>query len=116
MRKVSPRVGKPAQAYRDTLSKASKADYKKLEKACIVAYLTQQSHVILALSYLTKLPDDFPPTVMVEKEGLHDYVKVKAPKLLRWLNDKGHSEVTAESLRIALFHFALRSKELSLES
>lgn len=113
--RISPRHGRPKPEYRNSLRKLKKADYRDMERAIVQAYLTQQTHVILALSYLTKLPEDFPQKQIVAREGMVDYWKVRASRLLKWLNDNGHSDVTAESMRQALIRFTHNTKELSLD-
>lgn len=93
--------GRPSKKYQSSFKEVSEKDYTLLEKACVEAYLSGQSHVIMALSHLTKLADDFPNTTKVKKEGKTVYVKVRANLLLKWLNDKGHSQITAEDIRVA---------------
>ena len=90
----------------------SRKDYRALEKACVEAYLRHSACVILALPYLAKLPDDFPPTAVVRKEGLVNYVRVRVTYLLKWLNDRGYSDITTESIRVAHMTFTHRNKEL----
>lgn len=89
---------RPPEAYKKSLKKATVADYRQLEKACLVALLSKVDHVILAVSYLTKWPSDFPKGVLLRSEGLVDYRKIRAVKLMQWLRDKGHSTITSDQI------------------
>lgn len=94
----NPRHKRPTHAYRATLKKATVADYRQLEKACLVALLSKVDHVILAVSYLTKWPSDFPKGVLLRSEGLVDYRKIRAVKLMQWLRDKGYTTITSDQI------------------
>ena len=109
------RRGRPSKEYKDALRAMSEKEYALLEKACVQAFLLGHSHVILALSHLTKLSDDFPNTTTVRREGKINYVKVRANRLLKWLNEKGHSQFTSEDIRVAQIRFtSMKEKILAL--
>lgn len=107
--------GRPTKAFLATLVPMTDKHYRQLEKACIEAYLLGHTHVILALSYIIKLPDDFPPAHTVSKEGKVWKVKVKVKGgngLLKWLNDHGYSTVTASHIQMAGESFTRRLQGL----
>jgi len=112
---MGERRGRPSKEYRETLKGMTEQEYAMLEKACVQAYLTGKKHVILVLSHLTSLADDFPNVTTVKRVGKNNHVKVRASLLLKWLFDKGHTAFTSEDIRIAQIRFtSAKEKTLAL--
>ena len=108
----SPRAGKPKKVYTQTLHKMSRRHYTMLERACVEAYLKQHYRVRMIVSYLLKLPPDFPPVLTRTKVGdFNDAIEVSARALLKWLNKHGYSQITAEDIRIAAINYTKHTKE-----
>jgi hypothetical protein len=57
------------------------------------------------LPYTFKLPKDFPPRMIVKKEGYVNTHRIRASWLLEWLYEKGHSSINMEALRRAQISF-----------
>jgi hypothetical protein len=94
------RHGKPAAAYLATLHTPTKKDYDQLVQACLEAIISGENHVRIAFSYLMKYPDDFPRGVLVKKVGANNVHKILARKLLLWLHEHKHTDITVESLKV----------------
>lgn len=108
--------GRPSKAQKAALRGMAEADYAALEKACVQAFLLGESHVILALSHMTKLADDFPNTTIVKREPSKIHVKVRANRLLAWLNKHGYTAFTSEDIRVAQIRFtSMKEKVLALQ-
>lgn len=93
------RHGKPSNAYLRTLRKPKKNDYDKLVKAAIEAIVNGEVDVIVAFPYTFKFPKDFPTGVKTKGEGVANFHRIKARKLLTWLREHGHTEVTVKDIR-----------------
>lgn len=96
------RHGKPSNAYLKTLREPKRADYQVLVNAALEAIIEGENDVLIAFPYVLKYPADFPKGILVEKVEDRNIRKVKARKLLKWLNDNGHTPITSESLRGAM--------------
>ena len=107
--------GRPSKAYLGTLRKMSRRDYRKLEKACLDAYLLNQNNVIVAFPYVTKFPEDFPHKRFVRTEGKLHLYRINAKVLLKWLQVKGYTEMTGANIGLAIQRFNQEMKELLLE-
>lgn len=92
------RHGKPSKEYTATLRDAAKADYDALLKACLTAIIEQEKDILVAFAYTLKFPDDFPRGILIEKVDAKNVHRIKAKKLLEWLNKHGHTDITMESL------------------
>lgn len=93
------RHGKPSKAYLATLRSPSKADYDVLVKSCMEALISGEKDVIVQFSYVTKFPEGFPKGILQEKVGAVNIHRIKADKLLMWLHEQGHTEVTVTKLK-----------------
>lgn len=101
------RHGKPAKAYTDTLREPKKDDYQRLVNAVLEALIAGKKDVCIAFPYVFKFPADFPKGVLEEKVDDVNIRRCKAKKLLDWLREHGHTEVTTESLRGAMIRNGL---------
>lgn len=101
------RHGKPSKAYLDTLRAPTRADWESLVHAAVSAVISGEKDVLVAFAYVFKFPRDFPKGVLVEKVDDKNIRRVKASKLLKWLRDHGHTEITMEDLRVQQIAFAL---------
>lgn len=63
------------------------------------AIIKGDDDVIIAFSYLTKFAQDFPKGIAVRREGELAVRKIKARKLLTWLNEHGYTDVSVEQLK-----------------
>lgn len=110
-----PLRGRPSKAYLKTLRKMSRKDYTRLEKACLDAYLLNQSNVIIAFPYVTKFPEDFPHKRFTKAEGKLYYYRIRAKVLLEWLYEKGYTELTGRKIGMFIKQFNEDTKELMHE-
>lgn len=101
------RHGKPSKKYLSTLREPRKDDYTRLVNAAVEAIIAGESDVLIAFAYVLKYPADFPKGVLVEKVDDKNIRRVKAKKLLAWLNAKGHTDITTDSLRGAIISSGL---------
>jgi hypothetical protein len=94
------RHGRPAKAYLATLKETpSKSDYDALVRACVEAIVTGESDIIIKFSYIAKFPEGFPKGILVERAGPIDSHRVKARKLLTWLHEQKHTDITVAGLK-----------------
>jgi hypothetical protein len=112
MTDVHPLQGRPSRKYLSTLRKAKKVDYSKFEKACLDAYLLGQTHVIVAVPYVAKFPKNFPQRRFMKAEGTTYFYKINASRLLKWLYDKGYTELTGQKIGWAIQSYNQQMKEL----
>lgn len=105
-------MGRPSYAYKASLQEPTKEHYQQLLLACVTAILNDQTEVILAVSHLTKFPDDFPKGLIVATQRPVVYRRIKANRLIHWLNNNGHTEVTMEDLRVQQRKVTLLEKEM----
>lgn len=105
-------MGRPSRAYKASLQEPTKEHYRQLLLACVTAILNDQAEVILAVSHLTKFPADFPKGLIVATQHPIVYRRIKANRLIHWLNNNGHTEVTMEDLRVQQRKVTLLEKEL----
>lgn len=68
---------------------------------------------MIAFSYVTKLPKDFPRGILEYKIGDKNVHRIKARKLLRWLYKHGHTTITIEDVKSQQMHFG--KAELKME-
>lgn len=87
------------KGYVESLRKPLLPDYNKLAIACVEAIIDGGNDVIVAFSYLMKFPEGFPKGILLREDGLVDIRKIKARKLLTWLNEKGYTEISVEGLK-----------------
>lgn len=93
------RHGKPSAAYLATLRKPTNKDYDLLTQACLEAIISGENDVIVLFSYLMKFPADFPKGILEQKQGPDDVRRIKARKLLTWLHEHDHTDITVEALK-----------------
>jgi plasmid stabilization system protein ParE len=93
------RHGRPSAAYLATLRNASKADYDTLVRAAMEAIIEGVVDVLVAFPYTFKFPEDFPKGIRESEEGPVNIQRIKARKLLTWLADNGHTDITVAALK-----------------
>lgn len=94
------RHGKPKKEYLATLKRRpTKADYDKLVTACMEAIINGEIDVLVSFAYVAKFPKGFPKGILVQKVDDKNIHRIKARKLLTWLNENGHTLVTVEALK-----------------
>jgi len=100
--------------------KAHKAVLKPLDSqqidalilAVVDAYSNGRENINLKVSYLTKFADDFPKGVCYLREGLFNYHRIKANRLVKWLNAHGYFKPTPFELRGLLISHGKKYKEM----
>lgn len=108
------RVGRPKREYLDSLqNKPKKADWDRLLTACLEALIAGENDIIVAFSYVTKLPKDFPRGILEHKVEDKNVHRIKARKLLRWLYKHGYTTITIEDVKSQQMHFG--KAELKME-
>lgn len=106
--------GRPTKEYRATLRKATRRDYMRLLRGTLEALLQGHTDVLFVSSYLTKFPKDFPKGVLHWREGKLVCRRVKAKKLLNWLREHGHTDITMELLKGQQISFTKQMKEVEI--
>ena len=109
------RHGKPSKEYTATLRKPTESDYARLLKACLTALIQGEKDVIIAFAYTLKFPEDFPRGIRIEKVDAKNVHRVKALKLLAWLNKHGHTDITMEKLTGQIVSFGKLAAKLDRE-
>lgn len=97
---------KPSKALLATTHEASEPDYSKLAAAVIRACIARDKNVIVALPYFCKVDPTFPIGVLIHKDGLKDYFKIKTVKLANWLHERGHLPADHKNLMLQLRQMA----------
>lgn len=105
---------RPTKAYKASLRKPKKEDYLDLLLACIETLTKGQKEIVLVVSHLTEFPEGFPKGLIVKTELPKVYRRIKATRLLKWLNSIGFSEVTREDLKVYQRKLTLLEKQLDL--
>jgi hypothetical protein len=67
--------------------------------AAMSAIISGEPDVIIAFSYLTAFAPDFPKGIVVDRNSALDIRKIKARKLLTWLNERGYTDVSVGQLK-----------------
>jgi hypothetical protein len=93
------RNGKPSKQYRASLHTANKQDFERLVAGTLEAIVAGHEFVLLKVNYLTTWPADFPKGKIIRQEGKFDIRSIRARRLLKWLQDKGHTKMTLEKIR-----------------
>lgn len=106
------RHGKPSKQYLQTLRSPDQEDYGRLVNVCLEAIVSGEKDVIIAFAYVLKFPDDFPKGILMEKIDDRNLHRIKAKKLLVWLHDNGHTEITSDMLRGQMVSFGIESARL----
>jgi hypothetical protein len=96
---MQERVGKPPKHHTESLKKPLKADYHRLVQACVEAIIAGENDVLIAFSYTLKFPKGFPKGILMEETRYSDIRRVKAKRLLHWLHDNGHTNITPLIIR-----------------
>lgn len=97
------RHGKPSKAFTSSLRGPTSADYDRMVSACVEAITQGSTDVLGRFPYTLKFPKDFPKGIReAENEDGTNVYRMKAKKLLGWLNAHGHTDITMERLRGAL--------------
>lgn len=79
----------------------------RLVDAAVAALIQGEKDVLIAFSYLVRLPKDFPRRYRVETDeaGYSDTWKVNAATLLHWLNKHGYTTMSPLGIRDQLRDF-----------
>jgi hypothetical protein len=94
------RHGKPSKAYTSRLRGATSADWATMVSATVEAIVGGSEDVLALFPYTMKFPKDFPKGILeVKREDGANVHRIKAKKLLKWLQDHGHTEITMDTLR-----------------
>jgi hypothetical protein len=71
--------------------------------ACVEAIVRGSADVLARFPYTLKFPKDFPKGILeVKYEDGTNVHRIKAKKLLAWLNARGYTDITTDSLRGAI--------------
>jgi hypothetical protein len=108
------RHGKPAKAFTERLRSASEADYERMVNGCLEALICGSKDVLVLFPYTMKFPEDFPRGILEEKhENGSNVHRIKARKLLKWLQDRGHTSITMEDIRGQMISFGLQEAKIN---
>jgi len=108
------RWGKPSNAFQATLRPAATKDFEKLVEVCLSALIADEVDVLISFAYTMKFPEDFPRGICMSKESNGSNVhRIKAKRLLVWLNENGYTAATVEMLGIQKRLFAENFKKSS---
>lgn len=102
---MESRRGRPTKAYLSTLKRATSDDYQKLVRGAVEALISGSTDVLISFPYVFKFPEDFPKGILVEQTETTNVRRIKAKKLLAWLRERGHTDITTEALRAAQISF-----------
>lgn len=106
---------RPTFAYKASLRLPTKHDYTKMLMACVEAVLAGKPEITLVVSHLTRFPADFPKGIVFKREMPLIWRRIKANRLINWLNNHGYSQVTMEDLRVEQRKVTLLEKGTLLE-
>lgn len=105
------RHGKPARAFTSRLKAPTSVDYERMVSACVEAIVRGSEDVLALFPYTLKFPKDFPRGILeVKREDGTNVHRIKAKKLLVWLKNNGHTEITMDSLLGAIISSGLAMK------
>lgn len=107
------RHGRPSSEYLATLKAPTRGDYNKLVRACMEAIISGSVDVLVAFSYVLKFPRGFPKGILERKEGALNIHRIKARKLLDWLHEKGHTDISFDALRQQRIAFSKAEKNFT---
>ena len=104
-------------AYENTHS-ATQATFQAMEQACVEAIVERKLSVEFTFPYFAKFPKGFPPKIIASENSSTITYRIKARKLLEWLNKEGHSTQTPKSVveSSTAFIIQLRKLERSFEA
>lgn len=108
--------GRPSKALLSTMRSLGKSrvHIAELVRVTVSALLQGQQHITLKTHRITKFEKGFPKGICIERDGDFNVYHVRALKLLEWLNKKGYTDITAETIRVARIKFTQREQELDL--
>jgi hypothetical protein len=102
------RHGKPSKAFTSRLKAPTRADYERMVSACVEAIVRGSADVLARFPYTLRFPKDFPRGILeVKYEDGTNVHRIKARKLLAWLNARGYTDITTDSLRGAIISSGL---------
>lgn len=111
------RHGKPSKAFTSRLRAATSDDYERMVSACVEAIVRGSEDVLALFPYTMKFPKDFPRGILeVKYEDGSNVHRIKAKKLLAWLHEKGHTEITMDSLKGAIISNGLAMARFDREA
>lgn len=94
------RHGKPSKLFTDRLRAPTSDDYERMVHVCVEALVRGSQDVLALFPYTLKFPEDFPRGILeVKYEDGSNVHRIKAKKLLAWLRERGHTDITTEDLR-----------------
>lgn len=97
------RHGKPSKAFTSRLRAATSDDYERMVQACVEALIRGSQDVLGRFPYTLKFPKGFPKGILeIKYEDGTNIHRMKARKLLAWLNANGYTDITTDSLRGAI--------------
>jgi hypothetical protein len=104
--------GRPTKKYVNSLRKPTASDYNRLVQTCVEAIIEGENDILVSFSYLTTFPTGFPKGITAGTCGAVVTRKIKARKLLTWLNTSGYTEISVEGLKkqreaLSKFEFSL---------
>lgn len=108
----NPRHGRPKPEYKASLRQISEEDIQQLVQATITAIIAGDKSLVIATSYIAEFDTDFPRGQIIKRDGLVDYRRIMAHKLLKWLNEKGYSPFNSDDIGYAQRRISLAEKEL----
>lgn len=79
---------------------------------CLEALIRGEKDVLVLFPYVLKFPEDFPRGILeVKYDDGSNVHRIKAKKLLQWLHEKGHTDITMDSLKGHQIAFGLKTTE-----
>lgn len=110
---INQRHGTPSKAFLSTLRPAGRDDWNKLVTAVLSVLIEGGEDIILEFPYNAKFPEDWPRGIKTKGEGLTDTYRIKARKLLLWLNEHNHTSITASDIQYTKKAFTERLNNFS---
>lgn len=111
---IVTRHGKPSNAFKATLRSAATKDFDRLVEVCITAITNDEVDVLILFAYTMKFPEDFPRGICMSKNPDGSNVhRVKAKRLLMWLNANGHTAATVEMIGVQKRVYAESIRKMS---
>lgn len=107
------RHGKPAKAFTERLRSPVDADFDAMVQACVDAIVRGSTDVLALFPYTLKFPKGFPKGILeVKYEDGTNVHRIKAKKLLKWLNEAGYTDITMDMLRGEQIAFGINTTKL----
>lgn len=116
--KLNERGGRPSKAFLASLKPAGKAAYAELEKAVVQALVAGAGYVVLVVPNVFSAPPEWGSKKVLTRTKTTLKVQYNAARILAWLNENGHSEITSRDIRAAKIRFTINNGDFidTLES